>query len=156
MKQEAGESPNDRNDRAIRVAAAWYTKRLPGHKVRAGAGWGERPRPLAVRVPTPAAWGSAAAVRLLLGYAQPLHSCIAAAIAPDPGRLLPCRSPQVILLSDDADNRAKAAELRVQALSSAAYARQRAAEGQSELQVGGEWASCRRGGAIIPGLVGML
>lgn len=34
MKQEAGETPNDRNDRAIRVAAAWYTARLPGHKVR--------------------------------------------------------------------------------------------------------------------------
>lgn len=33
IKQEPGESPNDRNDRAIRVAAQWYTKRLPGHKV---------------------------------------------------------------------------------------------------------------------------
>lgn len=43
---------------------------------------------------------------------------------------------QVILLSDDADNRRKAEELGVTALSSAAYARQRAAEGQAELQVG--------------------
>ncbi len=24
------ESPNDRNDRAIRVAAAWYMRRVPG------------------------------------------------------------------------------------------------------------------------------
>ena len=38
VKQEAGESPNDRNDRAIRVAAAWYTARLPGHKVRRWVG----------------------------------------------------------------------------------------------------------------------
>jgi len=28
-----GESPNDRNDRAIRVAAAWYAARLPGMRV---------------------------------------------------------------------------------------------------------------------------
>ena len=28
MKQLDGESPNDRNDRAIRAAAAWYTRRL--------------------------------------------------------------------------------------------------------------------------------
>ena len=26
---QAGESPNDRNDRAIRTAAAWYDARLP-------------------------------------------------------------------------------------------------------------------------------
>jgi hypothetical protein len=37
---EPGESPNDRNDRAIRVAAAWYAKRLPGQKVRPGRGLG--------------------------------------------------------------------------------------------------------------------
>ncbi|KAI3428619.1 hypothetical protein D9Q98_007442 [Chlorella vulgaris] len=30
---EPGESPNDRNDRAIRVAADWYTKRLPARKL---------------------------------------------------------------------------------------------------------------------------
>lgn len=29
VSQEAGETPNDRNDRAIRVAAQWYTQRLP-------------------------------------------------------------------------------------------------------------------------------
>ena len=29
IKAEAGESPNDRNDRAIRVATAWYKQRLP-------------------------------------------------------------------------------------------------------------------------------
>eukprot|EP00898_Chlorokybus_atmophyticus_P008814 jgi/Chlat1/8934/Chrsp94S08251 len=29
----AGESPNDRNDRAIRVATAWYEKHLPGRRV---------------------------------------------------------------------------------------------------------------------------
>jgi len=28
VKQLDGESPNDRNDRAIRAAAAWYTRRL--------------------------------------------------------------------------------------------------------------------------------
>ena len=28
-----GESPNDRNDRAIRVASAWYTKRIPGVEI---------------------------------------------------------------------------------------------------------------------------
>lgn len=40
---EPGESPNDRNDRAIRVAAAWYAKRLPGQKVRPGRRqWGLR------------------------------------------------------------------------------------------------------------------
>ena len=33
IKQNDGESPNDRNDRAIRVAAAWYTQRLPGVEV---------------------------------------------------------------------------------------------------------------------------
>ena len=33
IRQEAGESPNDRNDRAIRVAAAWYGQRLPGMEV---------------------------------------------------------------------------------------------------------------------------
>ncbi|KAL4433106.1 hypothetical protein ABPG77_006533 [Micractinium sp. CCAP 211/92] len=71
VKQEPGESPNDRNDRAIRVAAAWYTARLPAHKV--------------------------------------------------------------ILLTDDADNRLKAAELGVEALSSAGYARLRA-EDAPELQ----------------------
>lgn len=71
VKQEPGESPNDRNDRAIRVAAAWYTARLPEHKV--------------------------------------------------------------ILLTDDADNRRQAGELGVESLSTAAYARQQAAE-QPELQ----------------------
>ena len=29
IKADAGETPNDRNDRAIRVAAAWYAARLP-------------------------------------------------------------------------------------------------------------------------------
>lgn len=29
VKEEPGESPNDRNDRAIRVAAKWYADRLP-------------------------------------------------------------------------------------------------------------------------------
>ncbi|EFN55177.1 hypothetical protein CHLNCDRAFT_35599 [Chlorella variabilis] len=71
IQQEPGESPNDRNDRALRVAAAWYTRRLPAHTV--------------------------------------------------------------ILLTDDADNRRKAADAGVEALGSAAYARQRAAE-QPELQ----------------------
>lgn len=33
VKQSDGESPNDRNDRAIRVAAAWYTKSVPGVEV---------------------------------------------------------------------------------------------------------------------------
>lgn len=33
VQQEEGESPNDRNDRAIRVATQWYTKRLPSMKV---------------------------------------------------------------------------------------------------------------------------
>jgi len=33
IKAEAGESPNDRNDRAIRVAAAWYAARLPKMRV---------------------------------------------------------------------------------------------------------------------------
>eukprot|EP00887_Chlorella_sp_A99_P004969 scaffold4.g4969.t1 len=32
VKQEPGESPNDRNDRAIRVVAAWYAARLAGKK----------------------------------------------------------------------------------------------------------------------------
>jgi hypothetical protein len=71
VQQEAGESPNDRNDRAIRVAAAWYTARLPGQKI--------------------------------------------------------------ILLTDDADNRRKAGDMGVEALGSAVYAKQRAAE-QPELQ----------------------
>lgn len=66
VKQEPGETPNDRNDRAIRVAAAWYTARLPSHKV--------------------------------------------------------------ILLTDDADSRRKAADLGVEALGSAAYARLRAGD----------------------------
>ena len=30
IKADANESPNDRNDRAIRVAAAWYMRRVPG------------------------------------------------------------------------------------------------------------------------------
>ena len=63
---EPGESPNDRNDRAIRVAAAWYAARLPGMKV--------------------------------------------------------------LLLSDDADNRRRAGEAGVEALSCAAYAALRAAD----------------------------
>jgi len=29
IKAEPSESPNDRNDRAIRVAAAWYVARIP-------------------------------------------------------------------------------------------------------------------------------
>ena len=33
VKQEPGESPNDRNDRAIRVAAKWYATRLPSMKI---------------------------------------------------------------------------------------------------------------------------
>lgn len=33
VKAEVGESPNDRNDRAIRTAAAWYAARLPGMRV---------------------------------------------------------------------------------------------------------------------------
>ena len=32
IKQEAGESPNDHNDRAIRVGTAWYAQRLPQMK----------------------------------------------------------------------------------------------------------------------------
>ena len=30
IKADVSESPNDRNDRAIRVAAAWYMRRVPG------------------------------------------------------------------------------------------------------------------------------
>jgi len=30
IKADVNESPNDRNDRAIRVAAAWYMRRVPG------------------------------------------------------------------------------------------------------------------------------
>ncbi|KAF8058848.1 RRP44A [Scenedesmus sp. PABB004] len=33
VKEEPGESPNDRNDRAIRVAAKWYAERLPGMRI---------------------------------------------------------------------------------------------------------------------------
>lgn len=33
VKAEPGESPNDRNDRAIRVAAAWYARKLPSMPV---------------------------------------------------------------------------------------------------------------------------
>ncbi len=33
IQAEPGESPNDRNDRAIRVAAKWYRDRLPGMRV---------------------------------------------------------------------------------------------------------------------------
>lgn len=33
IKQEPGESPNDRNDRAIRVGTAWYTEKLPQMKI---------------------------------------------------------------------------------------------------------------------------
>ncbi|KAL3151102.1 hypothetical protein ABBQ38_012969 [Trebouxia sp. C0009 RCD-2024] len=33
IKQEPGESPNDRNDRAIRVGTAWYAHRLPQMKI---------------------------------------------------------------------------------------------------------------------------
>ena len=33
IKQEQGESPNDRNDRAIRVGTAWYVQRLPQMKI---------------------------------------------------------------------------------------------------------------------------
>lgn len=33
MTAEAGESVNDRNDRAIRLAAAWYAKLLPSMPV---------------------------------------------------------------------------------------------------------------------------
>ena len=33
VKTEAGESPNDRNDRAIRVAAKFYARALPGKRV---------------------------------------------------------------------------------------------------------------------------
>jgi exosome complex exonuclease DIS3/RRP44 len=58
---DAGESPNDRNDRAIRVAAAWYVARLP--------------------------------------------------------------TMRIILLTDDANNRLKAKEMGVEALSAREYAR---------------------------------
>lgn len=33
VKQDPGESPNDRNDRAIRRAAEWYSQRLPGKPI---------------------------------------------------------------------------------------------------------------------------
>lgn len=33
VKAEPGESPNNRNDRAIRVAAAWYAQKLPSMPV---------------------------------------------------------------------------------------------------------------------------
>ena len=33
IKADPGESPNDRNDRAIRVAAAWYTQRMPTMRI---------------------------------------------------------------------------------------------------------------------------
>ena len=46
----------------------------------------------------------------------------------------PTPPAQVILLTDDADNRRKAGEVGVEALGTAAYARMRAAEGQAELQ----------------------
>lgn len=33
IKQEPAESPNDRNDRAIRIGTAWYAQRLPQMEV---------------------------------------------------------------------------------------------------------------------------
>lgn len=33
VKQEPGETPNDRNDRAIRRTAEWYAERLPGKPI---------------------------------------------------------------------------------------------------------------------------
>ena len=33
IKQDPGESPNDRNDRAIRIGTAWYAQRLPQMKI---------------------------------------------------------------------------------------------------------------------------
>jgi PIN domain len=33
IKTQPGETPNDRNDRAIRVAAAWYTQRIPAMRI---------------------------------------------------------------------------------------------------------------------------
>ena len=33
IKAQPGETPNDRNDRAIRVAAAWYTQRIPAMRI---------------------------------------------------------------------------------------------------------------------------
>lgn len=33
VKAEEGETPNDRNDRAIRTAALWYKSHLPGVRV---------------------------------------------------------------------------------------------------------------------------
>lgn len=63
---EPGESPNDRNDRAIRVAAAWYATRLPTMKI--------------------------------------------------------------ILLTDDVNNRVKAKEMGVEAMSAAQYAHMRTAD----------------------------
>lgn len=33
IKTQPGETPNDRNDRAIRVAAAWYTRRIPAMRI---------------------------------------------------------------------------------------------------------------------------
>ena len=33
IKQDPGETPNDRNDRAIRVGTAWYAQRLPQMKI---------------------------------------------------------------------------------------------------------------------------
>lgn len=116
MKQEAGESPNGRNDRAIRVAAAWYTERLPGHKVGGRARW----RRWVGRTECVGGHGQCP------GHGTQRYPSCPPPLATHP----PC---QVILLTDDADNRRKAGLLGVEALGSAAYARQRAAE-QPELQ----------------------
>ena len=113
IQQDPGESPNDRNDRALRVAAAWYTRRLPAHTVRGTDGGTD-----GVRLAGGQGGGPACCSLLERCCSQPTCHLLCV---------------QVILLTDDADNRRKAADAGVEALGSAAYARQRAAE-QPELQ----------------------
>lgn len=108
VEKKPGESPNDRNDRAIRHVAAFYKKLLDSQKAQDGKSLAALQQPTALSPPS---------------AASPPPSSSSAVLSP-----LSSGLPRPVLLSDDAASRQLAAAAGVDALSTMAYARARASD----------------------------
>ena len=150
-KAEAGESPNDRNDRAIRVAAAWCAKPCPYQVLKIRAGWLVLLLLSLMRspvVPHPKHESCSPLCMLSVCTPRPLSFlCKVTCLTPRPMPRYAARLPAmpIIMLSNDADNRRKAAEagvaaMTVQVCPSAGPAP--GASGESGESISGESISC--------------